>query len=1058
MKILVHRSSRSGMVLVVVLAILVLVTVAVLAFFSQASANRSVEKSRSHRTNAELIARSAADYTVGKFLGEITSPDNSRVVNANGVRAYLPLSATNMVPSRIVTQDLVSDTNSFSLIRQSFDGADTNASTHNTATAARGGRRISPDRWNAPRLLAGSGFTGTNQTPSWIYIDAHTGISDTPTTNAIGRFAYNVYEVGGLLNINVAGYPDGLTKDQMAAIKNSPAGADLSLLDISQSGIDDLLGFRNPNSAESATNYQKAVSGGIKDGFLSNIVTHAGFTATNNLITSRQDLLRYVALKNPELTNALPYLTHFSRSLTAPSWMPSNPPGSSQDYEAAGDTATSANRNVANVRFPSAGTVKHYADDGSTELRSVVAGDPLLQRKFSLARLAWLTPEGPSAQLSSSHAQYNGGGTPSAIADVFGLQWVPAKGRWEYIGHGGTFTGTLKTLEEIAAEYREPDFFEMLKAGILSGSLGLKSFSSNPYVGNSGVQASIDALTDVHIMKVGANLIDSADRDNYPTIIFLLLDASGFGVEVAGVEDLPYLQGVDSVVLSDIDTTAKKINQLDLVWTPVLFNPHSGLSGASISGPSSIRVGLDKGVLTSFTALGPGLSVSSAGHLMAGQNFEVEASRFRDSPGVANSVTSNQRLGALVPYATGNLDDLTFRMFSFGINAPAKLPHTYTSTFYQINARTVMSNVQVTLKYTTPGGEVKTYARLGGYDDGDGNIDMGTLYDDSNSGIPNRKSLNAAYYAKLWDPRSVRLGTSQGWIRSSAISLPDPDSDKIRYRDPFNWNNSGITSLYWGKWPQGGKVGGYQGAPAADYENMRDPDGVTRPADGWLDAAGSANLYRNLADSSRRSVILQRPFRSVAEMGYVFRDSPWKTLSFFDETSGDGALLDLFCVQDEPVVTAGRVNLNMAPAPVIASLLSGGANGDDLLTLKQESASKVAAALEERIRPNLQPAEDMLFSSAKLPDFVSSSDFTGSVTLSPLKAVREAVPRTLADSGQTRTWNLLIDVIAQAGRFVKPGTSESDFVVEAEFRYWLSIAIDRYTGKVIDQQLEQVAE
>jgi len=1057
MKILLSRSPRSGMVLVVVLAILVLVTVAVLAFFSQATANRSVETSRSNRTSAEIIAQSAAEYTVGKFLGEITSSANSRAISANDVWAYLPRSATNAVPSRIVSQDLVGDTNAFSLIRQSFQGADTNASTHDTATAARGGRRISPERWSAPRLLTGSGFTGTNQTPSWIYLDSHAGITATPTPDAIGRFAYNVYEVGGLLNINVAGYPDGLTKDQLAAIKSSPAGADLSLLDISQSGIDDLLGFRNPNSAESATNYQKAVAGGIKDGFLSNVVTHAGFTATNNLITSRQDLLRYVALKNPELTNALPYLTHFSRSLTAPSWMPANPPGSSQDYEADGDTATSANRNVANVRFPSAGTVKHYADDGSTESRSVSAGDPLLQRKFSLARLAWLTPEGPSAQLSSSHAQYNGGGTPSAIADVFGLQWVPANGLWEYIGHGGTFDGKLKTLEEIAAEYREPDFFEMLKAGILSGSLGLKSSASTPLVGASGVQAAVDQLTDVQIMKIGANLIDSADRDNYPTIIFFKLDASGFGVEIAGVEDLPYLHGIDSVILNDIVTAERKINQLDLVWTPVLFNPHASSSGTSIAGPTNVTASLDKGILTSLIS-GLDLSATGIAHSMAGQRFDVQSSGFRDAPEVATSTTEpNQRLETLVPYATGNANSLTFRIFSFGVNASSKLPYIYptgksTSVFL---VRTVMTNVQLTLKYKTPGGVEKVYARLGGYDDGAGNLDMGTLYADNNSGTANRKSLSATYYSMLWDPRSVRLGTSQGWTRSSAVSLPNPDTDAIRTRDPFNFINC---FLYWGKWPQGGKVGGYAGAPLASYENMRDPDGVTRPADGWLDAAGSANLYRNLTDSSRRPVILQRPFRSVAEMGYVFRDSPWKTLSFFDETSADGALLDLFCVQDEPVVTAGRVNLNMAPAPVIASLLSGGLNGDDLLTLKQDSASKVAAALEERIRPNLQPAEDMFFSSAELPDFVSSSDFTGSVTLSPLKAVREAVPRTLADSGQTRTWNLLIDVIAQAGRFVKPGTSESDFVVEAESRYWLSIAIDRYTGKVVDQQLEQVAE
>ena len=52
----------------------------------------------------------------------------------------------------------------------------------------------------------------------------------------------------------------------------------------------------------------------------------------------------------------------------------------------------------------------------------------------------------------------------------------------------------------------------------------------------------------------------------------------------------------------------------------------------------------------------------------------------------------------------------------------------------------------------------------------------------------------------------------------------------------------------------------------------------------------------------------------------------------------------------------------------------------------------------------------------------------------------------------------MVDVIAQSGRY--PGTANtlSDFVVEGEKRYWLHIAIDRFTGEVIDQQLEAVYE
>jgi hypothetical protein len=56
-------------------------------------------------------------------------------------------------------------------------------------------------------------------------------------------------------------------------------------------------------------------------------------------------------------------------------------------------------------------------------------------------------------------------------------------------------------------------------------------------------------------------------------------------------------------------------------------------------------------------------------------------------------------------------------------------------------------------------------------------------------------------------------------------------------------------------------------------------------------------------------------------------------------------------------------------------------------------------------------------------------------------------------------WNLLIDVVAQTGHS-KPNASslQNDFVVEGEKRYWLHIAIDRFDGTIVGQQLEEVTE
>jgi hypothetical protein len=76
-----------------------------------------------------------------------------------------------------------------------------------------------------------------------------------------------------------------------------------------------------------------------------------------------------------------------------------------------------------------------------------------------------------------------------------------------------------------------------------------------------------------------------------------------------------------------------------------------------------------------------------------------------------------------------------------------------------------------------------------------------------------------------------------------------------------------------------------------------------------------------------------------------------------------------------------------------------------------------------------------------------------------MKKRRKTVARALSDTTQTRTWGLMIDVIAQAGRYPPNATSlQKGFVVEGEQHYWVHVAIDRFTGQVIDKQIEVVSE
>jgi len=60
---------------------------------------------------------------------------------------------------------------------------------------------------------------------------------------------------------------------------------------------------------------------------------------------------------------------------------------------------------------------------------------------------------------------------------------------------------------------------------------------------------------------------------------------------------------------------------------------------------------------------------------------------------------------------------------------------------------------------------------------------------------------------------------------------------------------------------------------------------------------------------------------------------------------------------------------------------------------------------------------------------------------------------------QTRVWNLVIDVMAQSGHYRSNAASlQNDFVVEGEQHYWVHVAIDRFTGQVLDKQIEVVVE
>lgn len=1068
---------RQGVALVITLGAVVLLTVLILAFFSQAQFNRQIAASGASQVKTDIFARSAMEIILGEIREEIRG--GSDVLNGGTPLEPLifqPKTAQDTGLRKTGAAD--EDSTGMTTIRKvSASGQPLNASLGgrllgsavSTAAESQNHRK-----WTTSKWYTGSGAPslGAARLPDWVLVARDNGIVvDPPVQEAanpaspnyvIGRFAYVVYDAGGLLDANLAGHSSTLTAS--TAWKTSPAAASLDALGLSQETIDDFVAWRNRNASggtvseesfrEWSTGLPRATGTPDAAALAAARSGHLAAPLGYGAILSRRDLLNH-----PQIGSAGKYFTHFSRAATGPT--------------AAPDTITTSNPKLADVRFPATGTVPHYGDNGVSEPFAVSAGDPLLQRRFSLAKLAWLTAEGPSADLPTTHAQYHSGGTAQAIRSCFGLVWVPADGRWEYRGHAGSSVKTqIATLDQVASEMREPDFFELLRAGITEGSLGQETLTNNPLSGNSSpfdVQPTLESSKDLQVIKIGANIIDCADPDNYPTIVYF--EPGGLGVESAGVENLPYLHGVDTILLSQIDTTAKQLREADLIWTPILFNPHGG-NAAPAGGPLNVDVSILNGFVTSMQVLGsagsalPGLSTS-----LAGQTFSVPASGFGSRPDANRSAGHAQALKTLVPYATNPAEDdiCTFRIFSYRANSPGTLPTAYTATSF--NGRTNLANLHLALQYTTPGGKKKTYMTLGSYEDGSGVFpDMGTTQVDCNTG--HQTQINTPYQLLLFDPRSKRLGPAQAWGWGNSASPSSPLLNLLmRYRTPFAWPTADAsTGLSWAIWPEGDKdpdrTTAIPNPPRKTglngYWNMADPDGITRPADAWLGQV--ANPLRDTTDMARRPVVLQRPFQTVAELGYVSRDNPWKSLNFFDETSGDKTLLDLFDISDAPAMAAGRTNPNAASPEVLTAIFKGaGKNADGSMPLT--APDDLAAAYSSFVRN----ADGSFRASAPLhggefADFLMSLNGNADVELDVIKNRREAVVRALRGASQTRTWNLLIDVVAETGKFplaavANPGQYDlSKFVVEGSKRFWLSVAIDRYTGKVIDRQVEPVTE
>lgn len=229
-------------------------------------------------------------------------------------------------------------------------------------------------------------------------------------------------------------------------------------------------------------------------------------------------------------------------------------------------------------------------------------------------------------------------------------------------------------------------------------------------------------------------------------------------------------------------------------------------------------------------------------------------------------------------------------------------------------------------------------------------------------------------------------------------------------------------------------------------------------------------------------IVLNHAFSTVGDFGYGLRPE-YAANRFqrvdFHIANPNANLLDFFTYNpvDHNYPRAGIVNLNTKNVPVIAAILQSALKTDvDVSPLPNPF-------------PTVAPGEATLAAQ----DIVNATSAAGGAALSRAdigrltgaaaarignpgytgeqqEKVPEAIARALCEVTQTRTWNLMVDVIAQTGRYV-PGATElvdpidptkTQFIVEGEKRNWLHIAVGRDlnggTVDVIGQQLEEVIE
>lgn len=1088
-------NSRSGAALLLILVLAALLSATVVAFLSLSSRRLRLGTSDEAAEQAAALALLAQTHLIGNLKNEMAAgfahpldpamPDFLQVAGPAGpLNLLYPANAWGAVPARtgkLAPPNLVKwSTRATPFYTESVPGSfpwrsrfppGAPASPVSTLDRSANGKAIPLKRWNATWLLPKKVPSSQDPAPSafpipdWVCLNARGEQRNSLLTQRgdpiVGRYAYLVFDEGGLLDASVAGFDSRLDLAVVAA-KTSARQADLRPL-LEAGGL----------SPADATACNDAFVQWRDPGFFLNPVQ--GYSRTlgslappvpgvlfpgNRTLVSRQALIRLMLERLPgplaARQNVLQYLGTFSRSLAQPqvalAWPRNTPP--ILPAAAGGNDGAGWNERYPNpVQHlnPPFAMVRVKTPFPRNDGRLALPGEPLVKRRFSLTWLNLLSKEGTAA-------------VGSQIQRFFGFSRDLADAPWLYRG-GQKRILTLNEVADLSGNAaREPDFVELLKATILAGALA-KNSSLPPFPP--------DGSLDEAVVQIAANIIDQADGDAFPTRIQL-----GEGNEariLSGIENLPYLAGVSTQVSVVHEAApAKLLRSPDgtpvpfysktpatdpgevVMWQAFQFwNPHE-LSGAMLveERPKEFRLSVEAtsgfGLQLAQKAPAPihagtlipgvGPADPSPSPRVSGEQMRFDlpleaVAAFHQPQWLLSAVSPgglNARLGEGNFLPPTGLPDLEKKpIFGVGLARGTQVFKTGTAP----NLYTVLPSVFL------PTPAPQCFYRLAYNSSEPGKTPRWVVYDEKmGSPLGGVAAAGEAPFEGWPDPRTGRFG---------AFGSEQAQSQgQVRERFFFN-----------------------TGAFPGDYT---DADGVRRRGTG-----ATGNAASPLADGARPQR-LDRPFRAVGELAFVFAGTPWRHLDFATPESGFSGLLETFCIGENlhpDALEAGRVNLNTRQAPVLQAVLAGADLGTGapkplpLPSVGGLSAQAVAQALVARTSSEAPGAGPLQSLSELVGRRGGDGKYTGIST--DLKALfanapdggtsleRHAVARTLGACGDTRVWNLLFDIIAQAGRFPPGSEKQGDlrnFVVEAEHRIWVHIALDRLTGEVLDLQTEAVSE